>query len=119
MGNLHRQTIESLAALAGLATVIGKTHDMESVRAAALAVGVVITRDTDDTNVDVIVEHSYDASAWRTVELTNLAVSVGTPTQEFDKDYATTRRYLRARLENKVDKALSVTEFITVRKERP
>ena len=118
MGNLHRQTIETEVALIGSGTVVGKTNDMESTRSAALHFSITVTRDAADTNVDLIVEHSHDASTWRGVEVTNLAVSVGTPTQEFDKTYVATRRYLRGRLVNNTANGLSTTEFITVRKEQ-
>ncbi len=121
MGNLQRQTLESIVALAGSGTVVGKTHDMEGTRAGAINFSLTITRDAGegDTDVDLIVEHSHDASIFRTVELTNHAVSAGTPTQEFDKVYPATRRYLRARIVNKTGNALSVTEFISLRKELP
>lgn len=119
MGNLQRQTLETTTAMAGSATLVGKTHDMEDTRAGAMHYSLTITRDSADTDVDLIVEHSHDASIFRTVELTNHPVTAGAPTQEFDKTYPATRRFMRARIVNKTANALSVTELIGLRKEHP
>ncbi len=119
MSNIQRQAIESVTPLAGSGTAIGATKDMESTRAGALGVSVSITRDAADTDVDIHVEVSHDASLWRIVETTNLAVTAGALEKQFDKTFQATRKFMRARIVNKTANGLSETEFITVRKENP
>ncbi len=78
---------------------------------AGYGISVFITRDTVDTNVDVIVEESADNLTWREVETINLAVTAAAPSNGLQRVYSPIRRYMRTRLVNKTANALSVTEL--------
>ncbi|MCJ2530698.1 MAG: hypothetical protein LN413_00050 [Candidatus Thermoplasmatota archaeon] len=120
MPNAQRQTIETVAALAGSATFDGAWHDMESAGAGALGYSVHVTRDTVDTDVDVILQVSHDKTLIREKMLDNLPVTSGNPDQQLDVEAEqATRRYMRVRLVNKTVNALSATDLITIRKENP
>lgn len=115
MANFQEQTIETTALLAGSATFTGAEHETQI--AGAFGVSVFVERDSADTDVDITVEHSHDKVTWRLVELTNKAVSAGTPTQTLDKVYEITRKYLRVKLANKTANDFKTTELITMMKE--
>lgn len=89
-------------------------------RCGSFNVSVTVTRDTADTNVDILVEHAHDGDqpspAWEAVETTNLAVSVGTPTQTFDKEYPLNRQWMRVKITNITANGLSVTRVIVLKK---
>ena len=120
MPNAQRQTIETVAALAGSATFDGAWHDMESAGAGALGYSVHVTRDTMDTDVDVILQVSHDKTLIREKKLDNLVISVATPDKQLDVEAEqATRRYMRVRLVNKTANGLSATDLMTVRKENP
>lgn len=114
MQNFAQQIIVTQVALLGSADVQGPTEDME--RLGSFNVSVLVTRDSADTDVDIEVEDSFDGTAFRLVELTNLAVSAGTPTQEFDKEYPLNRKFMRVKITNKTANDLSVTEVIVLKK---
>lgn len=112
--NFAEQIIVTEAALLGSADVQGVAQDMA--RCGSFNVSVRVTRDSADTNVDILVEDSHDATAWREVETTNLAVSAGTLTQEFDKEYPLNRVWMRVKITNITANDLSVTEVIVLKK---
>ena len=111
--NFAEQIVVTEVALLGSANVQGAAQDMA--RCGSFNVSVRVTRDAADTDVDILVEDSHDATAWRAVETTNLAVSVGTPTQEFDKEYPLNRVWMRVKITNNTANDLSVTEVIVLK----
>lgn len=106
------QDVETVTPLGVSGTFAGVSRDVE--RVGRYGVSVLVTRDAVDSDVDVIVENSDDNVAWRHVETTNLAVTGAAPSNELNKSYQPTRKFMRTRLVNNTANALSATELISV-----
>ena len=105
------QTIDTVTPLVGSASFGGLSRDTKLL--GRYGISCLITRDTVDSDADVIVENSDDNSAWRLVELTNIAVTSGTPSNEVNKTYVPTRQFMRTRIVNKTANDLSATELVS------
>lgn len=105
------QTLDTVTPLVGSASFAGLSRDAKLL--GRYGVSCLVTRDTVDSDADVIVENSDDDAAWRLVELTNLAVTAAAPSNELNKTYVPTRRYMRTRVVNKTVNDLSATELVS------
>lgn len=106
------QIVDTVTPLIGSGSFGGASRDCQ--RKGRYGISVLVTRDTVDTDVDVIVENSDDDTAWRHVETTNLVVTAAAPSNDLNKSYQPTRRFMRTRLVNKTVNALSATELVAV-----
>ena len=114
MGNTNwiDQNIDTVTPLGVSGTFGGFSRDLGLV--GRYGISVFVTRDAVDTDVDVIVENSDDGAAWRHVETTNLPVTAAAPSNELNKSYQPTRKFMRTRLVTNPVNALSATELVSV-----
>lgn len=110
--NWIEQAIDTVTPLGASGSFGGSSRKVE--RVGRYGVSVLVTRDAVDSDVDVIVENSDDDVAWRHVETTNLAVTAAVPSNDLNKSYQPTRKFMRTRLVNKTVNALSATELVSV-----
>lgn len=106
------QIVDTVTPLVGSGSFGGASRDVK--RVGRYGISVLVTRDSIDTDVDVIVENSDDDTAWRHVETTNLVVTAAVPSNDLNKSYQPTRRFMRTRLVNNTVNGLSATELVAV-----
>lgn len=105
------------AALAGSVSATSIVIDMDE--AESFGISAYIERDSADTNLDLIVEHSFNntpAGPWRQLDLVNLAVTAASTTATYDAIYGVTRRYYRVTWQNKTANGLLIAEVGFVKK---
>lgn len=107
--NWTDQRVETITPLVGSATFTAPGQDCALL--GRYGVSVFVSRDTVDTNADVIVENSDDNSAWRFVKLTNLVVTAGVDAQ-YNEAFVPLRQFMRFRIVNKTANDFGATEGV-------
>ena len=116
--NSQRQTIEHDVGLGISEVVTGADHVVSEKAIGGFSVSVFIERDSADTDVDVDVQgrKGPDPSVWRSIEITNVAVTGAAPANRFDKVYETTTPQMRVVVTNRTVEPLAETEIVVIEK---
>jgi len=104
------QSIATTAALGGSGTFTTPSYDCQSY--AGFAASLNIQRAVADTNVQVVVEHSYDNAHWFAVDTLDLGVTAAIPAAGLSRVYAPVRRYMRVTITNLTLNPLTTTELV-------
>lgn len=98
-GNIQVQNDERALAILNAGTWNGASRDCQNY--ADFAVSVFLSRNAaNDTTVDVVVECSKDGATWRQVDRQVLTINAANTTQNLNRNYTATRRYMRVSLVN-------------------